>query len=60
MLGSVSAFSIAVPTISVILEQLLFGQAIDMQIPIGIILLMTAIINLGLILFVKWNVRELE
>ncbi|WP_291582143.1 hypothetical protein [Clostridium sp. UBA6640] len=60
MLRSVSVFSIAVPTISVIPEQLLFGQAIDMQIPIGIILLMTAIINLGLILFVKWNVKELE
>ncbi|MBU5484191.1 MFS transporter [Clostridium sp. MSJ-11] len=60
MLGSVSAFSTAVATISVIPGQLLFGQAIDMQIPIGIILLITAIINLGLILFVKWNVRELE
>jgi len=60
MLGRVSAFSTAVATISVIPGQLLFGQAIDMKIPIGIILLMTATVNLGLILFVKWNVRELK
>lgn len=54
---SVSDFSAVVPVISVISEQLLFEQATDIQIPIGIILLMTAVINLGLILFVKWSVR---
>ena len=60
MLGRVSAFSTAVATISVAPGQLLFGQVIDMGIHIGIILIITAIVNVGLILFVKWNVRELN
>ena len=60
MLGSVSAFSTAVATISVAPGQLLFGQVIDMGIPIGIILLVSTIFNIGLMLFVKWNVRELK
>lgn len=60
MLGSVSAFSAAVATISVAPGQILFGQVIEMGIPIGIILLITAVINLGLITFVKWNVRNVK
>ena len=60
MLGRVSAFSTAVATISVAPGQLLFGQVIDMGIHIGIILIITAIVNVGLIAFVKWNVRELN
>ncbi|MBS6184027.1 MAG: MFS transporter, partial [Clostridium celatum] len=60
MLGRVSAFSTAVATISVAPGQLLFGQVIDMGIPIGIILLVSAIFNIGLMLFIKWNVRELN
>lgn len=60
MLGRVSAFSTAVATISVAPGQLLFGQVIDMGIPIGIILLVSAIFNFGLMLFVKWNVRGLK
>ncbi|MGG7141958.1 MFS transporter [Clostridium nigeriense] len=60
MLGRVSAFSVAVATISVAPGQLLFGQVIDMGIPIAIILSVTAVINLGLILFVKWNAREIN
>lgn len=60
MLGSVSAFSTAVATISIAPGQLLFGQVIDMGIPIGIILLVSTIFNIGLMLFVKWNVRELK
>lgn len=59
MLGRVSAFSTAVATISVAPGQLLFGQVIDSGIPIGIILLGTALLNLGLIGFVRWNVRDL-
>ena len=59
MLGSVSAFSTAVATVSVAPGQLLFGQVIDMGIPIGLILTITAIVNVILILFIKWNVREL-
>ena len=60
MLGRVSVFSTAVATISVAPGQLLFGQVIDMGIHIGVILIITAIVNVGLILFVKWNVRELN
>jgi len=60
MLGRVSAFSTAVATISVAPGQVLFGQVIDLGIPIGVILGIAAIINIGLILFVKWNVRELD
>ena len=60
MLGRVSAFSTAVATISVAPGQLLFGQVIDMGMPIGIILLVSAIFNIGLMLFIKWNVRELK
>ena len=60
MLGRVSAFSTAIATISVAPGQLLFGQVIDMGIPIGIILLVSAIFNIGLMLFIKWNVRTLK
>lgn len=59
MLGRVSAFSTAVATISVAPGQLLFGQVIELGIPLGIILLATALLNVGLVMFVKWNVREL-
>ena len=60
MLGRVTAFSTAVATVSVAPGQLIYGQIIDTGIPIGIILFITAIANIGLIIFVKWNVRELK
>ena len=60
MLGRVSAFSTAVATISVAPGQLLYGQIIDTGMPIGLILLITAIANIVLVMFVKWNVRELN
>ncbi len=53
MLGRVSAFSTAVATVSVAPGQLLFGQVIDMGIPIGLILAITAIVNVMLILRVS-------
>lgn len=59
MLGRVSAFSTAVATISVAPGQLLFGQIIEVGVPLGIILLVTALCNIGLVMFVKWNVRAL-
>lgn len=59
MLGRVSAFSTAVATISVAPGQLLYGQVIDAGFTIGTILLVTAIINVLLIMFIKWNVRSL-
>ena len=58
MLGRVSAISTAIATISVAPGQLLFGQVIDMGIPLGVILIITAIFNIGLMLFIKWNVRN--
>lgn len=58
MLGRVSAFSTAIATISVTPGQLLYGQVLDMGISVGIILLVTAIANVGLIVFIKWNVRN--
>jgi MFS family permease len=60
MLGRVSAFSTAVATISVAPGQLLYGQVIEAGIPIGRILLITAVANIALVIFVKWNVRELK
>lgn len=60
MLGSVSALSTAVAIISVAPGQLLFGQAIDSGIPIGMILLITLCANFCLVLFIRWNVRKLK
>ena len=60
MLGRVSAFSTAVATISVAPGQILFGQVIDRGVPISIILIVSAICNIGLMLFIKWNVRNVK
>lgn len=60
MLGRVSAFSVAVATISVAPGQLLFGQVIELGVPIRIIMFITLIASVGLLLFVKWNVREMK
>ena len=59
ILGRVSAFSTAVATITVAPGQLLYGQIIESGMSLGIILLITAIINFVLIVFVKWNIREI-
>lgn len=59
MLGSVSAFSTAVATISVAPGQLLFGQLIEVGITMGILLGITAVVNIGLVVFVRWNVRNM-
>ena len=58
MLGRVSAFSVAVATISVAPGQLLYGQVIDMGIPLGIILIVTVIFNIGLVVFIKKRVSD--
>ncbi|WP_054739982.1 MFS transporter [Cellulosilyticum ruminicola] len=59
MLGRVSALSTAVATVSVAPGQLLFGQIIETGMPIGIILLITALANIGVVMFVRWNVRNI-
>lgn len=60
MLGSVSAFSTAVATISIAPGQMLFGQIIETGMSLGVILLVTAIINIGLAVYVKWTVRNVK
>ena len=60
MLGRVSALSTAVATISVAPGQLIFGQVLDSGMSLASIFIVTAILNLGLITFVKWNVRKLD
>jgi MFS family permease len=60
MLGRVSAFSVAVATASVAPGQLIFGHLIDSNIPLSIILFVTAIVTYLVTMFVKWNVRQLN
>ena len=60
MLGRVSAFSTAIATISVAPGQLLYGQVIDIGMPLKYIFILTLIINIGLVIFIKWNVREIK
>lgn len=60
MLGRVSALSTAIATISVAPGQLLYGQILEYGIPIGGVLFFTALINFGLIVFVRWNSREIK
>ncbi len=58
-LGKVSAFSTAIATISVAPGQLLYGQMIERGIPLVVILLLTAILNFSVLLFVRWNVKRI-
>lgn len=60
MLGSVSAFSTAVATISVAPGQILFGGLIEFGIPVGILLGVIALINLILVMFVRWNIKGIK
>lgn len=60
MLGSVSAFSTAVATISVAPGQILFGGLIDFGIPIGILLSIIALVNVMVVMFVRWNIKGIK
>ncbi|HCW53628.1 MAG TPA: MFS transporter [Clostridium sp.] len=60
MLGSVSAFSTAVATISVAPGQILFGELIDFGIPIGILLGIIALVNVMVVMFVRWNIKGIK
>ena len=53
LLGKVSAFSVAIATVSVAPGQLLYGQIIDMGIPLSLIFLLTAIANVLLMIYAK-------
>lgn len=53
LLGKVSAFSVAVATVSVAPGQLLYGQIIDMGVPLSLIFLLTAIASVLLMIYAK-------
>jgi len=58
MLGKVSAFSTAVATVSVTPGQLIFGQLIDFNFSLFSIVILTTISSVGVVYFIKWNVRK--
>ncbi|AWK51745.1 MFS transporter [Clostridium beijerinckii] len=58
MLGKVSAFSTAVATVSVTPGQLFYGQLIDLNFSLFNILILTSIFSIGVVMFIKWNVRN--
>ena len=60
MLGKVSAFSTAVATASVAPGQLIYGQLIESNIKIHIILLFSFIFSIFVFIFIRWNVREIN
>lgn len=57
MLGKVSAFSTAIATVSITPGQLIYGQLIEFF-SISNILTLTIIFSIGVVLFIKWNVRN--
>lgn len=58
MLGKVSAFSTAVATVSVPPGQMIFGQLIDFNFSLFSIVILTTISSVGVVYFIKWNVRK--
>lgn len=58
MLGKVSAFSTAVATASVAPGQVIYGQLIDLNISLFNVLILTFIFSIGVVSFIKWNVRK--
>ena len=59
MLGKVSAFSTAVATASVAPGQLIYGQLININLSLYNILILTFIFSIGVVMFIKWNVRRI-
>lgn len=59
MLGKVSALSTAVATASVLPGQLIYGQLVDANVSLFNILILTFTLSIGVISFIKWNVREI-
>lgn len=59
MLGKVSAFSTAVATVSVAPGQLIYGQLIDVNLSLFNILILSFAFSIGVVSFIKWNVREI-
>ncbi|MDW8802278.1 MFS transporter [Clostridium sp. A1-XYC3] len=59
MLGKVSAFSTAVATASVAPGQLIYGQLININLSLYNILILSFILSIGVVGFIKWNVRKI-
>lgn len=60
MLGKVSAFSTAVATISITPGQIIYGQLIEFNFNLFNILILTTIFSIGVVRFIKWNVRKFK
>lgn len=58
MLGKVSAFSTAVATASVAPGQLIYGQLIEFDLKLYNILILTFVLSIGVVKFIKWNARR--
>lgn len=59
MLGKVSAFSTAIATISITPGQIIYGQLIEFNFSLFYILILTIIFSMGVVSFIKWNVRKI-
>ena len=57
-LGRIMAFSNAIATISVAPGQLLFGQIIEVGVPLEVIFLISVLMNIMLMLFIKINISN--
>lgn len=57
-LGRIMAFSNAIATVSVAPGQLLFGQIIEVGVPLGMIFLISLLLNIVLVLFIKINISN--
>lgn len=60
MLGKISAFSTAVATASVAPGQIIYGQLIELNLGIYRILILTLILSLGVVKFIRWNVGRIN
>lgn len=58
VLGKVSAFSVAVATVSVAPGQLLYGQVIETGMSLSIIFFLTVLANIALIIFIRQKVAN--
>jgi MFS family permease len=59
LLGKVSAFSTAIATATVAPGQLIYGQLIASGLSLYLILLLTLLLSLAVVRFVKWNVGRI-
>ena len=58
MLGKVSALSTAIATVSIAPGQLIYGRLIDLNLSMFNILVLTFIFSIGVLRFIRWNVRR--